>query len=200
MISYQRVVTWMNVIRNTQGQQQYRILENFWESQLKSKMWMLETLKELDLMPIETVYIIGGWYGILAQLMVDEFNSIKKIYSIDIDDNCKYYGTLLSDNDYKIHFQTSDMKHFTDYENPSLIINTSTEHVDEAVFLDWMKNVPENVPIILQGNDFFLCDDHIRCSEDLEQFKQMNPLSRYLFEGKIYCPGNFYRFMTIGFK
>lgn len=190
----------MNVIRDTQGSQQYRILENFWESQIKSKLWLLEKVKELNLILDGNVYVMGGWYGILAQLLVDTFPKIQKVYSIDVDVECRYYGMALANNDYKIHFITADMVDFTEYENSKLIINTSTEHINENTFNTWMNLVPEHIPIVLQGNDFFHCDEHIRCSTDLEHFKKINPLSKYFFEGKIYCPGNFYRFMTIGIK
>jgi len=200
LISSERVIAWMNVIRDTTGKEQYRILENFWESQIKSKIWILEQIKELRFNLNGNIYIFGGWYGVLAQLLVDTFPKIQKVYSVDSDPNCKYYGLLLSNNDYKIHFVTNDMKNFTQYENPKLIINTSTEHVESDVFENWLESVPENIPVVLQGNDFFHCDDHIRCSNDLEQFKEMNSLSEYFFEGRIYCPGNFYRFMTIGVK
>ena len=38
----ERVVQWMNVLRSYQHDipLQYRLLENFWESQIKSKVWL----------------------------------------------------------------------------------------------------------------------------------------------------------------
>ena len=44
MLSHERVIQWMNVIRKTTGASQYRILENFWASQLNSKVWMVRNI------------------------------------------------------------------------------------------------------------------------------------------------------------
>ena len=202
-ISHDRIIIWMNAIRNTHEKEQYRILENFWESQIKSKVWLLEKIKEVSIELSGNIYIFGGWYGILAQLLIDNFPEIQKVYSIDIDCDCEYYGKILSNNDSKINFITSDMINFIEYENAKLIINTSTEHVDENTFNKWIKFTPEKTPIILQGNDYFDCPEHIRCTKNLDEFRLLNPLKNYIYSGERQFPkenGKFLRFMTIGYR
>lgn len=197
MIRVDRVIQWMNVIRDTSGTEQYRLLENFWASQLNSKMWLIDTLKTLKLSQDGNVYIFGGWYGVLASLIKDNFK-YNKVYSIDIDPYCKYMGTKLDD---RIEFVTGDMKDIIseEFSNTGLIINTSTEHVYQPVFDQWLSIIPTNIPIVLQGNDFFSCIEHVRCSKSLEEFKHMNRLTRYIMQGSLQCDP-FTRWMTVGYK
>ena len=187
----------MNVIRDTSGTDQYRLLENFWASQLRSKAWLINTIKMLDLPQDGNVYIFGGWYGVLASLIKDNFD-YDAVYSIDIDAECEITGKLL---DNRIKFVVSDMTNITKEEiiNTSLIINTSTEHISQNTFDTWLNNMPDNVPIILQGNNYFSCEEHVRCSIDLEDFKKMNFLDVIHYEGELDCT-QFTRYMIIGNK
>jgi hypothetical protein len=56
-----------------------------------------------------------------------------------------------------------------------------------------------NVPIILQGNNFFSCPEHIRCSTNLDDFNKKNPLEKVIYTGELNCV-QFTRYMTIGYK
>lgn len=202
LIKPERVIQWMNVIRQTEGDTQHRILENFWGSQLSSKSWMIDVMKSKLKLTSGTAYIMGGWYGVSAQFIRDNYSEIN-IVSIDVDPQAELFGTLLSKTkdilDEKITFKTANMESFTDYNDSVIIINTSTEHLTQECFEEWKNNLPDNVPIILQGNNLFNCDDHIRCSTDLKNFNDMNPLSKILFTDYLLCD-TFYRFMTIGYK
>lgn len=200
MIPHTRVIQWMNVIREEKGSQQARILENFWASQLNSKAWLINNVNSYcDIPENPSIYIFGGWYGILAQLLRDVYPKAD-ITSIDKDMLCASYGReLMLPND-NINFVTCDMKNFKDYSpHTSLVINTSTEHITQETYDNWIMNVPENVLVALQGNNFFNCEEHIRCSETLDMFEKMNPLSKYKIRGGMGC-GTFTRWMTIGYK
>lgn len=195
-VSSNRIISWMNAIRNSSGKQQDRLLESFWESQLSSKGWLVNVLKTLDLKNKGDVYIFGGWYGILASLIKDEF-TYQNVYSIDIDESCKEIGSTL---DNRIKFVTGDMGDFIfTSNNIGLVINTSTEHITQYTFDKWISNIPNNVPIVLQGNDFFGCAEHVRCVSSLEQFVMKNKLETILYKGTLDCK-QFTRFMVIGYK
>ncbi len=195
MIKNHRIIQWMNVIRETQGAEQYRILESFWESQITSKQWILDTLETLNMSCYGSVYIFGGWFGVLGGMLLDNHKNIK-VYSVDMDPNAKRIGEKMNPD---VHFITSDMKDFSFQERPSCVINTSTEHVSQQTFDDWMHQVPKFLPIILQGNNYFSCSEHVRCSESLEHFKKMNPLDINKYEGELDCK-QFTRYMTIGYR
>lgn len=196
MIEIDRIVQWMNVIRHYTGKEQYRILESFWMSQLTSKQWIIDTLNKNNIPVYGSVYIFGGWFGVLGGMLLDNFKHITKIYSIDIDPTAKIVGEQLNPD---ITFITSDMQDFSFEERPSLIINTSTEHITQTTYNLWIQNIPKFVPVILQGNNYFACEEHIRCSTDLEDFKKINQLDSIKYEGELDCK-QFTRYMTIGYK
>lgn len=201
MIPHERVIQWMNVVREEiHSPEQFRVLENFWASQLNSKMWLIEHINEQCLLfPGSHIYIFGGWYGILAQLLIQAIPGVK-VTSIDIDPKCAIFGKRLKLPDDDIEFITADMQHFTEYTpNTRLIINTSTEHVTQETFDSWLFNVPQNVNVVLQGNDFFACEEHVRCCETIEDFIKINNLNNIKFAGKLDCI-QFTRFMMIGNK
>jgi hypothetical protein len=196
IISHKRVIDWMTVIRNTKDN--YRILENFWASQIESKFWVLEKAKTLVTKDIHNIFIFGGWYGILAQILVDNIPDIQ-VTSIDIDPACVELGNLMSGNDSRIKFVTESMDMYNNYVTPCLVINTSTEHVTQEVYDSWWNNIPKNTSVIIQGNNYFSCEEHIRCSTNIEEFKQQNHISSTLFEGELDCV-QFSRYMAIGIK
>jgi len=201
MIPHERVIQWMNVVREEiHSPEQFRVLENFWASQLNSKMWLIEHINEQCLLfPGSHIYIFGGWYGILAQLLIQAIPSVK-VTSIDIDPKCAIFGERLKLPDDDIEFITADMQHFTEYSpNTRLIINTSTEHVSQETFDSWLFNVPQDINVVLQGNNFFDCDEHVRCTNTLPDFIQLNKLHTIKFTGELDCI-QFTRFMMIGRK
>lgn len=78
-VSTDRIIQWMNVIREENEFKKHRLLENFWASQLRSKSWLVNTIKQKFPDISGNVYIFGGWYGILAQLVVDNLNVEKSL-------------------------------------------------------------------------------------------------------------------------
>ena len=52
---------------------------------------------------------------------------------------------------------------------------------------------------MLQGNNFFACEEHVRCCETIEDFIKINNLNNIKFAGKLDCI-QFTRFMMIGNK
>ncbi len=201
MITHERVTQWMNVIREEiNSPEQFRVLENFWASQLKSKMWLIEKVNEhCWVFPGAVIYIFGGWYGILAQLLVEAIPGIRVI-SIDKDAKCAEFGNRLKLPDDDIEFITADMQHFHEYSpDVGLVVNTSTEHITQETFDKWIKHVPDNINIVLQGNNFFSCTEHVRCTATIDEFQQINKMTRVKFTGYLDCT-QFTRFMMIGNK
>lgn len=197
-VSTKRIVHWMNVIREEKESNKYRLLENFWESQINSKVWLINTVKRIFPDIKRNAYVFGGWYGILSQFIVDNLD-VETVYSIDKDNYCEIIGPKLSGNEKRIVFLTSEMEHFNDYVDVELIINTSTEHLNQITYDTWFDNLPKNVPIIVQGNNFFSCKEHVRCYETLEEFNDNNRLKDIIFTDVLDCI-QFKRFMTIGYK
>jgi hypothetical protein len=197
-ISTKRIIDWMNVIREESGDVQYSILESFWASQLLSKSWLINVAKD-KLQLGGSIYICAGWYGVLAQMMSDNFNNVL-ITSIDIDPSCKQIGERLSGYDTRINFITDDITKYTQYmPNTSCIINTAVEHLTESAYKTWLNNLPRGIPIILQGNDYTEVTDHINTANSIDEFKERVKLNNISYEGSLDC-GQFNRFMVIGTK
>lgn len=197
MINYDYIVSWMNYIRNNPNDK--RFLECFWESQLKSKDWLVtETLKvDPDL---KNIVIFGGWYGVLAQLFESRCPSIESIESVDIDRWCNEVFSNQLNISYKITTKTCCMSDYIYSSNDFCVVNTSTEHVKQDIYDKWWDNVPEGTMYVLQGNNFDSIDEHIRTSPTLDKFLQDNHIVNPIYTGSVLCPGDFSRFMAIGYK
>jgi len=194
--SVDTVAGWFNYIRENPDDK--RFLECFWDTQLTSKERLL------DLYPDHfnrTCYVFGGWYGVLPKMLVDN-KFIVKVYSVDIDPECERVGNVyFCDND--LEFITSDMADFLYKEEPDVVINTSTEHVDQDTFDSWWMNIPTGTFVMLQGNDLVI-PEHVRPFKDLFDFVERNNMSQVLHseEMELAGPNNttYKRFTLTGYK
>ena len=121
------------------------IIDSISDSQLLSKEWIAENVKDLDL---GNIMLCGGWYGMLL------FSHIKykQCLSIDIDPSCENIAKIIhkrlvmegwkfqaiTDDIHNINY---DGHHYivkrdngTDcelYMKPDSIVNTSCEHIED---------------------------------------------------------------------
>lgn len=196
LVSIETVIGWMNSIRNLTDYERQRALESFWDTQLLSKLWIIEKTKELKI-DTSNIYIFGGWTGVLSSLFLSYENiNVNRIYSIDIDPWCKSIAESMCGFDNRFISITSDMKIFDYYEKPTLIINTSTEHVDQYTYDIWYSRIPKNSVVLIQGNNFFECEEHIRCSSNLENFKKINKVKNEIYSGEL-INTQYTRYMTL---
>lgn len=182
-----------------------RFAECFWPSQILSKEYAIDFL-EPHLWPWggvkNEVYIFGGWYGIFAQMLNGVYKN--NYYNIDIDPECETVFNLINTDNNIRHF-TSDMSTFVYNTVPDLVINTSTEHVPQEVYDTWWKNIPRGTKYFIQGNNFFESEEHVRCTETLEEFLQISHTNKCewadCFDVGMRPDGRpFYRFIAFGTK
>lgn len=189
------------------------------QGQLKSKVWMIDELKTLDL-DLGTVFLCAGWYGILATLLFESSISVDKVRSFDIDPdvvdiaekfNLPWFSDqwrfkAITDDIHNINFNSHNwtawsntnqrMSHpITDV--PDTIINTSCEHIKD--FSEWYAKIPDGKLVILQSNDYEGVDEHVNISDNLFDFAMQTPMSDVLFSGELNLE-NYSRFMRIGYK
>lgn len=201
-INSSELLHWFNALRNLKDEERTRMLDSLWDGQLISKEWISDKLPEFVMGP-QNIYIFGGWTGILANLLFQNENLIvNKIRSIDLDPWCEKVADdvnkLHEMNGWRFKARTADMATY-DYEwgiHPSIVINTSTEHVKQDIYDQWYNNIPKGTLIIIQGNDFFDCSEHIRCTKTLEDFEIINKVTEPLFSGSI-DTSMYTRFMCI---
>ncbi len=198
-IKHKTVASWMKYIRNNASDFDIvdRFSECFWESQLDSKHEIIKFFPDDEHGP---VYIFGAWFGILAQLLDDEF-FLSRIYSIDIDRNC---ARVQEQNFHRnnIVAVTDNMATYEYPETPRIVINPSTEHVDQQIYDMWWNHIPDDTLYIIQGNNLEI-DEHCRLHDTLEDFKKANHAEKVLKESQIVCEGPdgpFYRYTVLGVK
>lgn len=175
--------------------------DSFSNGQIDSKLWLCRELENLG-WESKLTHIYGGWYGVLAFLLLTrEKFVVERIHSYDIDPECEAIADMINNNyvikEWKFKAHTADCN--TLFSNADLIINTSSEHFDT---MDWFDNIAEGTRVIIQGNDMDH-DDHVVHSDTLEKFIEQYPLSEINYQGElefIYPDWSFHRYMLIGKK
>ena len=187
------------------------------QGQIKSKIWLIDNLKNLDL-DLGIVFLCAGWYATLATMIFENQLKVEKIRSFDIDPDCieiaERFNKQWVMNNWKFKAATEDILNLNYNETtycvvkqdgsqetltdvPDTIINTSCEHIEN--FQKWYSSIPSGKLVILQTNNYFEIEDHVNCSESLEEFEYSTPMIDCLYSGSLELP-KYTRFMRIGYK
>lgn len=177
---------------------QAAIANAFNHKQVASKLWARDRLFESRGGRFGTVWILGGWYGVLGAMLLDDRRfDIGLIESIDVDpDVAEVARTLNHAAGARFRARTADM-YGLDYRGsrPDLVVNTSCEHIADV--RGWLDRLPAGTQVLLQSNDYFAEATHINCVPSLDAFEAMTRLPRVDFAGAL--PTKKYtRFMLIG--
>ena len=196
-VDIQDVLFWMDAIRDSDDT--YRTLESFWKGQVNSKVWLAENL--LEFVPVRPLNIViyGGWNGVLASILFNSNIAVQRITSVDIDPVCEDIANTVNRrylDDNKFSAVTADMCEHT--SDADVVINTSCEHITQEQYNKWLSNQPNNATIVLQSNNYFELDEHIRCSSSVDDFIKMSNI-QVLYKGELETP-KYSRYMVIGKK
>ena len=173
----------------------------FNHKQIASKTWLRDRLFETLGGAHSSIWILGGWYGVLSALLFDDARfSIGHITSIDLDPDCAPVASSLNaemSKDSRFVARTAAMEslNYLGDDAPSLVINTSCEHVarlDEA-----LSPLPAGTRVVLQSNNYRREPDHVSCVDSLDEFIAQAKLQTVLFKGEL-VTRNYTRFMLIG--
>jgi hypothetical protein len=189
----------------------------FSRGQLKSKIWLVKTLEELNV-ELGTVFLCAGWYATLSVMLFESKCQVHKIVSFDIDPSVWKIAETFNKKwvleDWRFKASTQDIheirfdEHIYDVNKndgtterlwgyPNTVINTSTEHIED--FSNWYSNILDKQLVILQGNNYYEIDEHVNCHATLEDFSASAPMSNVLYEGELQLD-KYKRFMKIGYK
>lgn len=173
---------------------------SFTDDLILSKIWLAKTLKKiLGEKCARTIYILGSWYGNLAFILDYEKVVFDKIVLVDIDEQAlgiSEKGLRKIFEPGKLVFLHTDAKDMI-YDDIGIVINTSINDMP----IDWYDNVPDGMPVIIQGRDNLGTVDTMIA--DMEQFDDMFPMSSIIYLGKkeLEDPEKEYtRYMKIGVK
>jgi len=196
-VNIQDVLFWMDAIRNSDDR--YRTLESFWKGQVNSKVWLTEQLTGFVPVRPLNIVIYGGWNGVLASILFNSNIAVRRITSVDIDPVCEDIATTVNKRyeiEGKFSAVTADMCEYT--IDADVVINTSCEHISQQQYDKWLNNQPDTATFVLQSNNYFELDEHIRCSTDLDDFVRMSNINSYL--RKTLETPKYERYMIIGKK
>ena len=158
------------------------LTDSFSRGQLRSKLWVSDTVNDLDIDLGDMVYVCAGWYGVLPALLFER-NKVENILSFDSDpatdnpsdtlnkeqtiDGLRFKAVVQDIHALKYKDETFDVNHYqyldvTEFKTTkqsmptkmkaSCVINTSCEHIED--FDKWWNAIPTGMLVIMQNNDF----------------------------------------------
>jgi hypothetical protein len=189
----EHILFWMDAIRNSKDPK--RTLESFWKGQIRSKEWLINSLRP-HITKMISVDICGGWNGVLASMLFQSNIVCKSIRSIDIDPSCEEIANTINKMEQMVgKFQavTADMCDLN--YNADVVINTSCEHITQEQYDKWLSNILPGSLIVVQSNNYQI-PEHVRTADSLKTFEEQSNL-KILWSGEYKLP-LYKRFMIIG--
>ena len=198
---------WKNAINASEGYLRKRVLDSMNESQLVSKMWLVEELSNLNVKPVN-ISLLAGWFAqYIVPLLYDNFESIEWIENFEMDRDVKSlaykFNTRYKKEDkYKVSIKNVMFGNLISLSSPTFdtVINCSCEHMYPMSKFRKLKNtgVDDNALYILQSSNDTQYDDHINCVNDADELADQANLIDILYAGKKLLPNGMTRFMVIG--
>lgn len=176
----------------------------FNHKQIACKIWARNALFQHLGQSFGTIWVLGGWYGVMAAILFDDRRfAIGHICSIDFDPAVAAVAhTLNAEASAAGRFSTNAADMYSlDYHGPGtrpdLVINTSCEHIPDLE--GWLALLPPGMPVLLQSNNYATEPSHVNIVGSLEQFAATAGLSNLAFSGELELR-NYTRFMLIGHR
>ncbi len=185
-------------------------LDAWSDGQMRSKLWLCDLI-EKDFQnkkePLD-IWIMGSWYGLLAQfLLIRGRLPLKRFRLFDMDPEAirisqKMLNHWLIKSDIEIHHHLQDCTQIPERDwstPPNILINTSTEHFENE---KWM-NFPSGIYFYAQSTNMEH-PTHINKPTSLDDFKKrLGPITRMTYADKMefrYPNFEFDRYMIAGIR
>jgi hypothetical protein len=169
--------------------------------QIESKLFLRDRLFESMGGVHSRVWILAGWYGVLAAMLFDDVRfSLGSIVNIDLDERCAPVAMTLNRRyaeRQRFEALTQDIYqlNYRAKPAPDLVINTSCEHLPDVAA--WLGLLAPGTAVVLQSNDYRREPDHINCVDSIADFERQAQLSQLVFSGTL-AAKHYNRFMLIG--
>jgi len=198
---------WKNAINASEGYLRKRVADSMNESQLVSKMWLVEELSNLNVKPVN-ISLLAGWFAqYIVPLLYDNIESIEWIENFEMDRDIKQVAYKFNtrykkDNKYKVSIRNVMFGNLISLSSPTFdtVINCSCEHMYPMSKFKKLKNtgVNDDALYILQSSNDTQYDDHINCVNDADELADQANLAEILYAGERLLPNGMTRFMVIG--
>jgi len=199
---------WKNALSMTESwASENRVTVSMNQSQLESKLWIVNELSNLMLFP-KSVALLGGWYAnFIVPLLID--HGVEFINNFEIDENAKditYKFNKRYKDEGKYRCDVVDVifkpiyKRQEKLQKPfDTIINTSCEHMfPMRRFKTLNKNELDDCLYILQSTSEDKYEDHINCVSSPEELAEQAEILDIIYTGVKKLPNGMERFMVIG--
>ena len=198
---------WKNAINASEGYLRKRVADSMNESQLISKMWLVEELSNLNVKPVN-ISLLAGWFAqYIVPLLYDNIESIEWIENFEMDRDIKQVAYKFNtrykkDNKYKVSIRNVMFGNLISLSSPTFdtVINCSCEHMYPMSKFKKLKNtgVNDDALYILQSSNDTQYNDHINCVNDADELADQANLAEILYAGERLLPNGMTRFMVIG--
>ena len=198
---------WKNAINASEGYLRKRVADSMNESQLVSKMWLVQELLNLNIKPIN-ISLLAGWFAqYTVPLLIDNFKTIEWIENFEMDRGIKnvaykFNKRYKDDKKYKVSIRNVMFGNLISLSSPTFdtVINCSCEHMYPMSKFRELKNtgVDDNALYVLQSSNDTQHDDHINCVNDADELAEQANLIDVMYAGKKFLPNGTIRFMVIG--
>jgi hypothetical protein len=202
---------WKNALSSSEPYLFKRVMDSMNQSQLESKLWIVNELSELMLFP-KSVALLAGWYAnFITPLLIDELG-VKYILNLDSDPDVKTISYKFNKR-YKInkdHTKNRDdgclyrcemhdvmfepIKKYGDFD---LVINTSCEHMFSMSRFRKL-NKSKNYIYVLQSSNDRQYDDHINCVDSADELADQADIVDVMYSGEMKLSNSMTRYMVIG--
>lgn len=194
---------WKNALSASEPYVLKRVMDSMNQSQLESKLWIIQELIKLDL-KLKKIAILGGWYAqYTVPLLIDAFNPIFICnYEIDPDVkkiSYKFNKRYKSDDAICIYkCEIHDVMFVPlQYSEFDLVINTSCEHMFSMSRFRRLNKSKDYI-YVLQSSDDNQYDDHINCVQSADELAEQANIIDIKYMGSKKLSNGMTRFMVIG--
>ena len=174
------------------------------DAQLASKEWLVDNLMQyLDTkhltFPLRDVLIMGSWYGLTGAVLRQYISDDIKIWNVDSDPLCGWFGYKLNHHENTIHVTDDAIEYYFDRANAfQLIINTSCEHMEQEDIRMILNSKPIDTIACFQSNNCHNEAEHINTHNSLDEFVDSLQLASVYYKGEMSPSEDYTRYMVIG--
>jgi len=206
---------WKNALSTSEPHVFKRVMDSMNQSQLESKLWIVQELIKLDIKP-KKVAILAGWFAqYIVPLLYDNFESIVRIKNFEIDRDVKKISYKFNKRYKEEEGYTVDIKNVMfdriqpkkinqiNQNHMDMIINCSCEHMYpmwkfKELNLTPIPRIQKNPLYILQSSNDDQHEDHINCVDSEEELIFQSGIKHVMYSGSKILANKSTRFMVIG--
>jgi hypothetical protein len=201
---------WKNALSASEPYLFKRVMDSMNQSQLESKLWIIQELIKLEIKP-KRVAILAGWYAqYIVPLLYDNFESLEFVENYEIDQDVKrlsykFNKRLKEDKKYRITIRNVMFDKIQEGWHPvhklgmDTIINCACEHMYPMwKFRELNKTIQKNPLYILQSSNDEQHEDHINCVNSEEELIDQARIKDVIYSGSKILSNKSTRFMVIG--